>query len=178
MELPVSPGRYSPSHNAAPGQDALRQALSLACLHYGDHRGTAQNPNTLCWCRVEELALPWALWQGPAVSICVTETVAQLPSAHSRVIFRPGCADEGEMTGSLRIQATRCLSQPQPPGAMGGAWASGKAAQGRSVPGAGATTLPQERQQRLCAVAVGLLGAATGGGYLHPSSGLAQPHCS
>lgn len=32
------------------------------------------------------------------------------------------------MTGSLRIQTTGCLSQPQLPGAMGGVWASDKAA--------------------------------------------------
>lgn len=142
VELPVSPGWDSPSSDAVPGWDALCHTLSLARLRYGDYRGTAQDPNTLCPCRVEELALPRALWQGAAISICVTETVAQSPSAHSQDIFRPGCADEGEMTGSLHIQTMRCLSQPQLPGATGGAWASGKAAQGQSVPGAGATTIP------------------------------------
>ena len=179
VELPVSPGGDSPSRDAVPGQDARCRAPSPARLDCRDGRGAARDPDTLCWCRAEELALPRVLWQGPAVSICVTETVAQPPSAHSRDIFRPGCADEGEMTGSLRIRTTRCLCQPQLPGAMGGAAASGKAAQGHGVPGAGATTLPQERQCYPCAVAVGLLGAAAGAGYLHPApSWLPQLHCS
>lgn len=45
-------------------------------------------------------------------------------------IFNPGCADEGEMTGSLCIWTMRSLSQLQPPGAMGEVWAvpPGKAA--------------------------------------------------
>lgn len=136
------PGWGSPSSGAVPGRDALCHALSLARLCYGDYQGTAQDPNILCWCRVEELALPWVLWQGPAISICVRETVTQPPSAHSWDNFRLGCADEGEMTGSLRIRTTRCLSQLPPPGAMGGAWASSKAPQGHGVPEAGATTIP------------------------------------
>lgn len=79
VELPVSPGWDSPSRGAAPGRDALCQALSLARLHYGDYRGTAQHPNTLRWCRAEELALSRALWQGPAISISVTETTTISP---------------------------------------------------------------------------------------------------
>lgn len=33
--------------------------------------------------RAEELVLPQALWQRPAISICIMETVAQPPSTHS-----------------------------------------------------------------------------------------------
>lgn len=153
LELPVSPGRDSRS------QDALCQALSLAhCC--GDYRGPAQDPSTPCCCRAEELALPRALWQEPAISICGTETVAHLPSAHSRDIFRPGCADEGEMTGSLRIQATGCFSQPQLPGAMGGVGPSDKAAHGRGVPGAGATAMPPGKAALPVCCGCGLAGSS------------------
>lgn len=160
MELAVSPGPDSPSCDAAPGRDALRQVLSLACLHYGDYRGMVQDPKILCWCRVEELALPRVLWQGPAISICVMETVAQPPSAHSWDIFRPGYADEGEMTGSLRIQTTRCFSQLQLPGVMRGAWASGKAAQGHGVLGVEATTIPPGKAAPPGCCSCGLAGSS------------------
>lgn len=76
-------------------------------------------------------------------------------------IFRPGCAAEGEMTGSLHIQTTQCLSQLQPPGAMGEAWAVS--------PGKVALT---------SCCGFGLLGAATGARYHHSSpSELVQLHC-
>lgn len=60
------------------------------------------------------------------------------------------------MTGSLHIQTMRCLSQLQPPGAM------------EKLP------LPQGRQHWPGAVALGLLGAATGAGYHHPELELVQ----
>lgn len=143
-----------------PSWDALCHALSLARLCYRDYQGTAQDPDSLCWCRVEELAPPRVLWQGPAISICVTEAVAQPPSAHSQDIFRLGCADEGGMTGSLRIRTTRCLSQLQPPGAMGGAWASSKAAQGHGMPEAGATTIPAGKAALPVCCGCGLAGSS------------------
>lgn len=64
------------------------------------------------------------------------------------------------MIVSSCIRTTRCLSQMQLPGMMGGAWASGRAAQGGGARGLEAQPSPQERQHCLCAVAVGLSGAA------------------
>lgn len=37
--------------------------------------------------RAEELMLPQALWQGPAISIRIMETVAQPPSTHSGIFL-------------------------------------------------------------------------------------------
>lgn len=38
-------------------------------------------------CRAEELMFPQALWQGPTISTCIIETVAQPPSTHSRIFL-------------------------------------------------------------------------------------------
>lgn len=76
-----------PSSDAVPGWDALCHGLSLAPLSYGDFCGTAQDPKILCQCRVEELVLPQALWQGPAISICIMETIAQPISTHSGIFL-------------------------------------------------------------------------------------------
>lgn len=83
----VCPDQDIPSRDAVPGWDVLCRGLSLAPLSYGDFCSTAQDPKILCQCRAEELVLPQAFWQGPAISICIMETVAQPPSTHSDIFL-------------------------------------------------------------------------------------------
>lgn len=83
----VCPDQDIPSSDAVLGWDALCTGLSLASLSYGDLCSTAQDPKVLCQCRAEELVLPQTFWQGPAISICIMETVAQPPSTHSEIFL-------------------------------------------------------------------------------------------
>lgn len=83
----VCPDQDIPSSDAVPGWGALCHALSLASLSYGDFCSTAQDPKILCQCRAEELVLPQTFWQGPAISICIMETVAHQPSTHSEIFL-------------------------------------------------------------------------------------------
>lgn len=67
------------------------------------------------------------------------------------------------MTGLFRIRTTRCLSQQQQlPGAMEGAWASSKAAQGCGVAGAAATTIPPGKAALPVLCGYGLAGSSCG----------------
>lgn len=111
--FPSSPSPLSPMHSGwtkpgavCPGQDASQQILCLArmlcamvCplapLSYGDFcsagqgRGADASPGTLAG------TSHFHLHNGD----CSTTTINPLWD-----IFRPGCANEGEMTGSLHIQ--------------------------------------------------------------------------
>lgn len=105
----VCPDQDIPSSDPVPGGDALCHSLSLAPFSYGDFCSTAQDPKILCQWRGRGAAASPGILAGTSHfhlhnGDCSTTTINPLWN-----IFRPGCADEGEMTGSLHIQTMQCL---------------------------------------------------------------------
>lgn len=82
--------------DAVPGWGAVCHGLSLAPLSYGDFCRTVQGRGADASLGTLAGTSHFHLHNGD----CSTTTINPLWD-----IFRPGCANEGEMTGSLHIQA-------------------------------------------------------------------------